>query len=115
MSLIGYPKIPRPLADRRRQDVHLAAVLGHGAASDADAVVEKAVADLSVAKRAAGGALIADDLLDHVFDAQRGGEQVAHGDDLARRQHDELAGDGAAACRLMDAQRVRHLAASQWP
>jgi len=58
------------LANRRRQDVHLAAVLGDGAAGDADAMIEEAVADLGVAESGAGGALIADDLLDHVLDAQ---------------------------------------------
>jgi hypothetical protein len=59
----------RLLTDRGRQDVHLAAVLGDSAASDADTVIEEAIADLGVAEGGASGALVADDLLNYVFDA----------------------------------------------
>jgi hypothetical protein len=58
------------LTDRGRQNVHLAAVLGDGATGDADPVIQEAVTDLGVAERGPRGALVADDLLNHVFDAE---------------------------------------------
>ena len=90
--------------------MHLAAVLGHSPAGDANPVIEKPIADLRIAKRVAGGALIADDLLNDVFDAERGRKKIAHGDDFSRGKHDELAGHGAAACRFVDPERIRDLA-----
>jgi hypothetical protein len=58
------------LTDRGRQNVHLAAVLGDGAAGDADPVIEETVTDLGVAEGSPRCALIADDLLDHVLDTE---------------------------------------------
>ena len=58
------------LTDRRGQDMHLAAVLGHGPAGDANPVIEEPIAYLRIAQCVAGGALIADDLLNDVFDAE---------------------------------------------
>src|SRR5262249_51704010 len=97
----GDRELARRLAQGRRQDIELHAVLGDRAPRDSDAALAQAIRDFGVGKRRV---LVLDELFDDVLHAERWREEMAEGDDLAIGQHDVLSGRRSAHRRFVDAE-----------